>query len=299
MRMRDVGSWKPLWSAPVAFIARASNGKMWIGILLILALISLALLVDLILQLDPYKQSLALRLKPPGFHGPRGEFFLLGTDQFGRDVLARLVHGMRVPLLVAALSALFGTAIGLWLGLLSGYFGGLADWIVSLFIDIQISLPFILVALFVLSLFGSSVTIIVAMFSLLSWPAVARVARVEARHLRGSLFIEACRASGLSQTRIVLRHVLPNALAPVIVIAVAQVAQFIIAEASLGFFGLGIAPPEPTWGNMLSDGRNYMVQAWWLNVAPGVCVILLAGAANLFGEGLREFLDPRQDGVEL
>ena len=276
-----------------------ANTRLKIGLLIIAMLIAVFAIAVFFTDLDPYRQSLLMRLKPPGSFGRDGHHYLLGTDQFGRDVLARLIYGIRVPLTVALLSAVLGAVLGLAIGLPAGYFGGPLDGLLSYVVDVQLSLPFILIALFVLALFGSSVPNIILVFASLSWPIVARVARVSARQLRSSLFIEACKAAGLSTTRILLRHVVPNALPPVIAIMAVQVSQFVIAESSLGFFGLGVAPPEPTWGNMLADGRDYMSQAWWMNVFPGLGIVLLAGAANIFGEGLREVLDPREGNADV
>jgi peptide/nickel transport system permease protein len=266
-----------------------------VGLVILLLLLGAYLYVALLTDMDPYRQRLLMRLRPPGTAMANGQIFYLGTDQFGRDVLARLVHGIRVPLMVAILSAFLGGALGLTIGIAAGYFGGKLDGTLSYIVDIQLSMPFILIALFVLTLFGSSVMNIIVVFALLSWPIIARVARVLAMQLRNSLFIDACKASGISTTRILFGHVLPNTLPPVIAVIAVQVSHFVLAEASLGFFGLGVPPPEPTWGNMLAAGRDYMSQAWWLNVVPGLCIVLLAGAANIFGEGLREVLDPKGD----
>lgn len=274
-------------------MTRLLNGRLIAGLVILLLLLSAYVYVALLTDLDPYRQRLLLRLQPPGTVASNGQVFLLGTDQFGRDVLARLIYGVRVPLMVAILSSLSGGALGLAIGIAAGYFGGKLDAALSYIVDVQLSMPFILIALFVLTLFGSNVMNIILVFTLLSWPIVARVARVLALQLRGAVFIDACKASGISTARILLSHVMPNTLPPVIAVMAVQVSHFVLAEASLGFFGLGVPPPDPTWGNMLAAGRDYMSQAWWLNVIPGLCIVLLAGAANLVGEGLREVLDPK------
>lgn len=271
----------------------SASGRIRISVAILLTMVVITLFAAVFTDLDPYHQSLGMRLKPPGSIGKDGAVYWLGSDQFGRDMLARLIWGIKVPLTVALLSAVLGAVIGLAVGLPAGYFGGFWDGVLGYIVDVQLSLPFILIALFVLALFGSSVTNIILVFSVLSWPIVARVARVSAMQLRNSLFVDACRATGIPTWRILLHHVLPNAVAPVIVITTIQVSHFVIAESSLGFFGLGVMPPEPTWGNMLADGRNFISQAWWMNLLPGLCIILLAGAANTFGEGLRVVLDPK------
>lgn len=269
------------------------NRKVAIGLLIVVALCVTTYLLPFVWDIDPYRQDLINQLKPPGSYRRDGGLYLLGTDHFGRDVFARLVYGVRVPLYIASLSAFLGALMGLAVGLPAGYVGGVLDRFVNGLIDVQLSLPFILVALFILVVFGASVFNIVIVFTLLSWPLAARVARGEARRLRSVLFIEACRSMGFSTARIIYKHILPNAIPPVLVVTAVQVAHFVITEAALGFFGLGVAPPEPTWGNMLADARNYMNRAWWLGLLPGLAIILLAMAANSVGEGLREYYNPQ------
>ena len=263
------------------------------SLLLLVGLIIAAGLAPMVAPFSPTEQNLLARLQPPGFVTDTGHMHLLGTDQFGRDVLSRLIFGMRVPLVVGIASALLGGLIGLLMGLPAGYFGKSADSAISIVIDVQLSMPFVLIALLVVVLFGSSASTIILTFALLSWPTTARVARVEALRLRSTQFVEAAKVSGASHAYILLRHILPNALTPVIVVATVQVAQFIIYESAFGFFGLGIPPPEPTWGNMLSDARNYLRSTWWMGFFPGLGITIVALAANLLGDGLRDAFDPR------
>ncbi len=198
-----------------------------------------------------------------------------------------------MPLLVAVCSAVLGGLIGTAAGLLAGYRGGWLDALIGLVIDTQLALPFILVGLLVMVLFGPSAKNIVLVFTFMSWPIAARTARAQAAGIVNTQFVEACRVAGGGHLRVLLRHVLPNAVSQVIVVMTVQVASFIIYEAALGFFGLGIPPPEPTWGNMLADSRNYLTQAWWLGLLPGLSIAAVALTATTLGEGLRQVLDPR------
>jgi peptide/nickel transport system permease protein len=219
---------------------------------------------------------------------------LLGTDEFGRDVLSRLIYGTRTPLIVGFSSAVLGSLIGALLGLPAGYFRGRIDSVISWIIDVQLSLPFILVAFAVVALFGPTELNIILVFAMTSWGTNARVARAAAISLSAAPFVEAAKSVGATHRRIILRELLPNAVAPILVVASVQVAQFIIFEAGLGFFGLGIPPPAPTWGNMLADAQEYLQSAWWLGVFPGAAIALAALAANFVGDGLRDVLDPRR-----
>lgn len=264
-----------------------------LGGLLVLLLAVVGVFAPWVAPFSPTEQHLAFRLEPPGFVDPMGGFHLAGTDQFGRDVLSRLIYGVRTPLVVGFTSALLGAAIGLLVGLPAGYFGGRTDAVLSTAMDVQLSMPFILVALAVVALFGPSATNIIIVFALTSWAGNGRVARAAAISLKNSLFVEAARALGTGHREILLRHIVPNALPPVFVVASVQVAQFIIYESAFSFFGLGVPPPEPTWGNMIADARNYLHEAWWMGTFPGLCIMTVALAVNLFGDGLRDALDPR------
>lgn len=277
------------WLAP-------RNRRVLISAAILAVLIAVALLAPVIAPFSPTEQNIAMRLRPPGTATATGGVYLAGTDQYGRDVFSRLIYGVRIPLVVALSSALLGSLIGLAVGLPAGYLGGHIDAAVGVLIDIQLSMPFILVALMVIVLFGSSALNIILVFSFLSWPTTARVARASALRLRNTQFVEASRSAGATSLWILRKHILPNALPPVVVVATVQVANFVIYEAAFGFFGLGVPPPEPTWGNMLADARNYLRHAWWMSAFPGLCIAFVAVAANLFGDGLREALDPRRAG---
>lgn len=246
---------------------------------------------------DPNAQDLLNRLQPPGTVDAAGTRHVLGTDQFGRDVLARLVHGARVPLLVGIGSALLSGVIGLVIGLVAGYFRGRIDAVLSMLIDIQLSIPFVLIALMAIALFGPGALKIVLVFALTGWAVVARVARGAALTFRRAPFVEVAMLEGASHARILRRHILPNAIPPVVVISSVQAAQFVIYESAFAFFGLGVPPPTASWGNMLAEARDYLHEAWWLVVLPGFCIMALALALNTLGDSLRDAIDPRLRGV--
>lgn len=270
------------------------HGRARLGLGLLAGMILLALLGPLLAPHDPLAQHLLLRLKGPVFQDPQAGLFVLGTDQFGRDELSRLLYGARLPLFDAFAAAPLGASVGLLVGVVAGFLGGWVDTAVSMLIEVQLSLPFILIALTVFSLFPPSPLTIVIVFALVSWAINGRVARAATLTLRDAAFVEAARALGVGKWRIVWRHIIPNAVSPVLVIATVQISQVIIYEAAFAFFGLGIAPPEPTWGNMLADARNYLTLAPWMGIGPGLCIMAVALGANLLGDALRDVLDPRE-----
>jgi peptide/nickel transport system permease protein len=264
-----------------------------LGAALMGMLSAVAITAPILAPFNPTEQHLEFRLKSPGATGGGGRTHWLGTDEFGRDLFSRLVHGARIPLIVGITSALLGAIVGMLVGVPAGYLGGRPDAILSTLIDVQLSMPFILLALAVVALFGPSVTNIVLVFALTSWPTNARVARAAALSLRATQFVEAAHALGAGSARILGRHIVGNAVAPTLVLASVQVAQFIIFESAFGFFGLGVPPPAPTWGNMLASARGYLHEAWWMGTFPGIGIALAALAANLIGDASRDVLDPR------
>lgn len=269
-----------------------ANPQLFWSFAILFALVVLALAAPLLTPFSPTQQDLVARLMPPGFVNRSGLVHILGTDQFGRDVLTRLLYGIKIPLIVGFGSAMLGSAIGLAAGIPAGYFGGKIDGAISIVVDTLLAIPFVVMAMAVIVLFGASATNIILVFSLSAWPAIARVARAVTLGLRDAQFVEALRVSGASHGRILFRHILPNVLPAVIVVGSVQVAMFVIYESAFGFLGLGVPPPEPTWGNMLSDARNYIRSGWWMGVFPGCCIAIVALTANLLGDGVREALDP-------
>lgn len=221
---------------------------------------------------------------------------MLGTDNLGRDILSRTIYGARVSLVVGVAAALLAGSIGVLLGLLAGYLGGWCDALVGRLADIQQAIPFLILAIAVAVILGPSLTNVVLVLAVTAWVNYFRVVRAEVLTVRESLLVDAARTLGASGPRIVLRHVLPNVSASIIVIASLMVANMIIFEASLSFLGLGVPPPTPTWGRMVYDGVQYVDSAWWLSLFPGLAIVLTVLAINLVGDWLRDALDPRLSG---
>ncbi len=264
------------------------------GLAVALAMVALAVFAPWVSPADPETQDIRSRLEPPGFVDEGGRSHWLGTDQLGRDVLSRVVYGARVSLTVGFSAVLLGGAIGLLVGLVSGYAGGWVDTVLMRLADMQLAFPFLLLALTIVAILGASVRNVVLVLALTSWIAYAKVVRSCVLSVRSQLFVEAAQALGVSRLRIMLRHVLPNVLSPFIVVATYQVSRLIIAEASLSFLGLGVPTTVPTWGGMLSDGREYIVDAWWIAVFPGLMLMCASLSINLLGDGLRDALDPKE-----
>ena len=242
---------------------------------------------------DPIEQDIGERLKPPGWRDEGGRTHLLGTDHLGRDILARIVHGARPALLVGAAAVAISGVLGMMAGLLAGYFGGRVDDVLMRLADIQLAFPFILLAIAVIGVLGPSLTTIICVIGVSSWVVYARIVRGAALSLREREFVQAAQALGGGDGRILVRHILPNVLTPWLVVATLDMARVIVIESALSFLGLGVQPPAPTWGGMLADGRVYISTAWWLATFPGLAILVTVLGINLFGDGLRDTLDPR------
>ena len=243
---------------------------------------------------DPISQDIGeRRLKPPGFRDEAGRVHVLGTDHLGRDVLARVIHGAQPALLVGVAAVAISGVLGMAAGLTSGYFGGRIDDVLMRLADIQLAFPFILLAIAVIGVLGPSLGTIIAVIGVSSWVVYARVVRGAVLSLREREFVQAALALGSGDGRVVLRHVLPNVFTPWLVVATLDMARVIVIESALSFLGLGVQPPTPTWGGMLADGRVYISTAWWLATFPGLAILFTVLGINLFGDGLRDTLDPR------
>jgi peptide/nickel transport system permease protein len=249
-----------------------------------------ALFAPWVAPFDPNAQDVTLRLIPP--FQPDSPF-ILGTDHVGRDVLSRLIHGARVAWLIGASAVLLSGVVGVILGLISGYYGGLIDDFISWLANVELAFPFILLAIVVAAILGAGLFNLILVLAVVSWVVYARVVRGETLVQREQEFVHAARALGASNTRILFRHVLPNVLTPVIVIATFEFSRMIISEASLSFLGLGVQPAIPSWGSMLADGRQYLATAWWVATLPGLGITVTVLAINLVGDWLRDQLDPR------
>lgn len=265
----------------------------WIPILIIAAMVVAALFAPLLTSHSPTAQSLPSRLLPPVWdEGGRIEH-LLGTDRFGRDLFARLLYGARISLIVVAFSLLVGGGVGLLLGIVSGYVGGRLDAFLMRLVDAAFTFPAILFALLLAVTMGQGLNTLIIAISLLLWANFARVIRGEVLALKQRDFIALAKVHGCSSARIMLVHILPNVMNTFMVLLTLNIGVVIIAEASLSFLGAGVPPPTPSWGLMVAEGRGQIYSAWWLSIIPGVAITLVVLAFNLFGDWLRDRLDPK------
>ena len=290
------------------------------GLVMLLVMLVIALAAPIFAPADPWKVHPAARLLPPlsrsavdgadasgsgangsgpgtnvsGNAGPGATtLHLLGTDSVGRDVLSRLIYGSRVSLTVGfaamVLSALFGSLIGV----VSGYFGGIVESLTGWLVDVQLSFPFLLLAIFLLGALGGGTLAVILILALATWVNYARIVRAQVLSIKNQGYVEAAHATGASVGRVLFVHILPNTLAPICVVASFSMAQAILTEAGLSFLGVGLDPSTPSWGTMLNDGRDYLLTAWWISTMPGIAIGFTVLGVMLFGEGLRELLDPR------
>jgi peptide/nickel transport system permease protein len=264
-----------------------------VGWTLLGAVIAVAVFAPVLAPHDPLHQDLDLRAGAPTItrFGPGAH--PLGNDQLGRDMLSRLIYGSRVSLVVGSIAVLLGGSVGVTLGVAAGYFGGWADRLIMRTADVQLAFPFILLAMIIVAVAGPGITRLIGVLALSGWVTYARVVRSEVLSVREREFVQAARAVGLRDGRIMLRHILPNVTAPVIVVATLELARVVILEAALSFLGLGVQPPTPSWGRMLADGRDFLATAWWISTFPGLAIMALVLGVNLVGDWLRDVLDPR------
>ena len=271
------------------------------------AMVSLAVIVLIVLMAvfapvfahitghPPNEQYRDTGLTPDGLpRGPNGTFWL-GTDDLGRDVLVRIAYGARVSLLVGVIATAITVAIGVVLGLAAGFLGGVVDTVLARLIDVVLSVPFLLVAIALVSVTGPSLTVTVLVIGFFSWASVARIVRGQVLSLREREFVEAARSLGAGDTRIMFVDVLPNVLAPVIVYTTLLIPVVIVTQATLSFLGLGLPPPTADWGGMISESQNYYTTAWWFIFFPGLALLITTLAFNLLGDGVRDAFDPRAD----
>jgi peptide/nickel transport system permease protein len=265
----------------------ARNRLALAGLAIIVALVAVALLADMIAPAGPAVGSLDQRLQAPS----AAHWF--GTDDQGRDLLARIVHGTRITLMVVVLVAVLAAPIGLLVGTVSGYIGGRTDAVLMRITDIFLAFPRLILALAFVAALGPGIENAVIAIAITSWPPYARIARAETLTIRRAEYIEAVRVMGAGPWRIVWRHVMPLCLSSVIVRVTLDMAGIILTAAGLGFLGLGAQPPTPEWGAMISSGRQYVLDQWWVAAAPGAAIFLVSLAFNLLGDGLRDALDPK------
>lgn len=269
------------------------------GALILLSVVLVALFAPVLTSHDPSQIEVVNRMKPPSWQAGGDPKHLLGTDHLGRDVLARLLYGSQISLIVGFTAVAVAGTLGVTLGMLSGYFGGRFDSIITRIAEIQQAFPFILLAIAVMVVLGAGLRNIILVLGVSGWVPYARVVRAQTLSVREREFVEAAQAMGAHSRRIIFKHILPNVAAPVIVIASFSVASTIISEASLSFLGLGVKPTVPTWGAMLAEGREYLQEAWWLVTFPGIAIALTVLAINVLGDWLRDVLDPRMKNADV
>ncbi|MBK0398526.1 ABC transporter permease [Limibaculum sp. M0105] len=264
---------------------------LMIGGGLVALLVVVAILAPVLAPHDPYAQSLLERLQPPVFLGGSWEH-PLGTDHLGRDYLSRLIYGARVSLMIGVIAALISGLIGTAMGVAAGYFGGRVDMVVTFLINVRLAMPVVLVALAVVAIFGGSLQVVIIVLGLLLWDRFAVVMRASTLQVRGREYVAAARAIGCSTPRIVLTEIMPNIVNNLIVVVTLEMAHAILLEAALSFLGLGVQPPTPSWGLMVSEGKQMMLFEPWLVMIPGIVLFLLVLAINLMGDGLRDVTAP-------
>jgi peptide/nickel transport system permease protein len=277
-------SWGGLRKVPIAIVFVA---------IMLTVIVGAALLAPLIAPADPSRQALLLRLRPPGFSTAAGQVFWFGTDDLGRDLLSRVIYGARASLAVALLSVSVSLSFGTLLGMVAAWFRGWVEVAIMRFVDIMLSIPAILLAVLTVAVLGPGFIKLVLVLGLTRWPRYTRVAYAQTLQVATLPYIKAAELAGAKAPRILVRHVLPNIVGPLMVVATAEFGLMILFEAGLSFLGLGIQPPTPSWGSILSAGRQYVERAWWITVFPGACLFLLVFSINVLGDWLRDRLDPR------
>ncbi|MEX2609173.1 MAG: oligopeptide ABC transporter permease [Gemmatimonadota bacterium] len=265
------------------------NGLAMTGLGLVVVFYLIALLAPFLAPYDPIAQQ---DIATTGYLPPGADYWL-GTDQFGRDVLSRILYGARISLAIGFVATAISVTLGTLLGALAGYFGGKVDTAVMRFTDMVLAFPRLVLLILIVALFSPGIAVIILVLGLTQWPGTTRIVRGDVLSLREREFVQAARALGLGRTRIILRHIVPNVLAPVIVTATLGIGNTIVLEAGLSFLGLGIQAPTPSWGNMVAAGRDNLLGAWWVTTFPGLVIVLVVLAFNLVGDGLRDALDPR------
>jgi peptide/nickel transport system permease protein len=258
-----------------------------VGTAIILLLVFTAIFAPVLSPYDPIAQNMDERLAPPDWK------HILGTDQLGRDILSRIIWGSRISLLIAVVVVSISLLIGLFLGTISGYFGGWIDEIIMRLTDMFMAFPRLILALAVAAALGPGIFNTMMAISFVSWPLYARLARATALQIKNETYIEAARAIGASTARIIFRHLVPMTLPPILIQATLDMGGTILTAAGLGFLGLGVQPPTPEWGVMVSDGRRFITDQWWVSTFPGLAILLATFGFNLIGDGLRDIMDVR------
>jgi ABC-type dipeptide/oligopeptide/nickel transport system permease subunit len=270
--------WRLKWGLAAAAV-------MW-------AIVASAVLAPWLAPYSPITVDIRHRLAPPAWMEGGTVQHWLGTDQVGRDLLSRVIYGGRVSLVIGVSAVLVSASIGVLLGLGAGYFGARVDWIIMTLVNVMLTFPFVLLALAVIAVLGPSLVNMIIVIGAADWPLYTRVLRAETLAIREREFVLAGRALGMSHARIIFCQILPNLMSAIVVIATLQIARVIILESFLSFLGLGVQPPTPAWGNMLGEGRVYMLNSWWIAAFPGLAIFVTTLSINLMGNALRDWLDP-------
>ncbi|HEY8541759.1 MAG TPA: nickel transporter permease [Pseudothermotoga sp.] len=283
-----ISRWKPIiedWKH--TFYLWKKTKLAMIGTFIVLGFILMAIFAPLLAPYDPIKTNLPERLRAPS------KDHLFGTDQFGRDIFSRVIHGARIEVWIIFLVTVISGTIGVAVGITAGYFGGVIDEILMRITDIFLAFPRLILAMALSAMLGRGLTNAILAISLVEWTVIARLARAEAMKVKSQPYIEAIKAVGASNIQILLFHVLPMCLSPVLVQLTLRMGTIILTAAGLGFLGLGVQPPTPEWGAIVSDGRSYLVQQWWISTFPGLFIAIVVLGFNLLGDGIRDILDPR------
>ena len=263
---------------------------------IIIAVMLMAISAPLVSPHDPYMHDITLRLKPPSFLDTKSDN-LLGTDALGRDILSRIVYGSRVSLIVSLASVLGAGLLGTIFGVISGFFGGRIDSLIMRIVDIQMAIPFLVLAIVVMAVLQPGLQNIIIVLVITGWVRYARIARAQALVVKESEFVTAAVALGATKRKIIFSDIMPNIMMPLLVMATLEVGQMILAEAALSFLGLGVQPPTATWGGMVADGRDYITYAWWVATIPGIAILITVMGINFFGDWVRDTFDPRLKNV--
>ncbi len=283
LRQARLAAWYQGW------LSLRANPMTMIGLAILLFLVFIAMLAPVLAPHDPFAQDLAARLQPPG-----SEKYILGSDGLGRDILSRLMYGSRITLYIVTLVVIVAPVAGLLIGTVAGYAGGWADVVLMRITDIFLAFPRLVLALAFVAALGAGIENAVIAISLTAWPPYARIARAETLTMRHSDFIHAVRLQGAGPLRIITRHIWPLCISSLVVRVTLDMAGIILAAAGLGFLGLGAQPPTPEWGAMISEGRRFILDHWWVATMPGLAIFTVSLAFNLLGDGLRDVLDPKE-----
>jgi ABC-type dipeptide/oligopeptide/nickel transport system permease subunit len=286
------------WQLSLARLRRDRMARITLSVIVLIILLAIG--APLIAALTGHPPNLQYRttgLTPEGLPRPPSRTFWLGTDDLGRDLMVRIAYGARISLLVSIVATAFTVTLGVLVGLSAGYYGGVIDSLLSRLTDLVLSFPFLLFTIALVSIAGPGLWLLILVISLFSWSSVARVVRGQTMSLREREFVEAALSLGASDRRIMFLDLLPNVMAPVIVYTSLLIPTFVILEATLSFLGLGVPPPTPTWGGMLSDSVSYYREAWWYVLFPGAALLTTTLAFNLFGDSVRDAFDPRAEAL--